>query len=184
MRSLPPHLQEQVRQALGSREPRRGNKYGVAEPVRRTFEGVVFDSTWEMQVYQALLAAFPKKAIQRQVPFTLVEKGRFLDGTARRAVRYVADFVVDGCCVLDAKGAKSQLFVVKQKLFEERCGVPLHLVFRRQFKGRGGLFMLTEKLKKLVYDSHRYKDRVEQLLRDPNGPPASDRLPLVDPGIS
>jgi len=96
-------------------------KYGNRKTV---VDGIVFDSVKESRYYMHLKlmekAGYVVK-IQRQVPFIL-QDGFRKGGKAIRPIKYIADFVVeyaDGHTeVIDVKGCKTDVYLLKKKLFE------------------------------------------------------------------
>lgn len=102
---------------------KRQNKY---KNTRVEFDGVSFPSKLERDVYVYLMATARQKGvekIERQVPFILQE-GFTKNGKRYRPIKYIADFVVtykDGRQeVVEAKGKRTQVFNIKEKLFEKR----------------------------------------------------------------
>ena len=99
------------------------NKY---KSIKTEVNGIKFPSRLEAKYYQELL--FLKKAgvvkdIKLQPRFLLQEKFR-KDGKLYRPIFYVADFQVeykDGHTeIVELKGMETQLWRVKQKLFEHK----------------------------------------------------------------
>jgi hypothetical protein len=94
-----PDPHKQLRQAWKESRPPKPNKYRTAPPEQRTFNGILFDSKKEGQVYLKLLALQASGKIQnlqRQVRFTWNLYAETWDGSARVKVSsnraYVADF--------------------------------------------------------------------------------------------
>lgn len=83
----------------------------------------VFDSVLEAKRYKQLVLLERAKAIknlQLQVPFLLQEGFRKNNKTYRK-IEYIADFVYEEngkTIVEDTKGVKTDVFMIKQKLFE------------------------------------------------------------------
>ena len=83
----------------------------------------VFDSALEAKRYRQLVLLERAKAIknlQLQVPFLLQESFR-KNGKTYRKIEYIADFVYEEngkTVVEDTKGVKTEVFKIKQKLFE------------------------------------------------------------------
>ena len=83
----------------------------------------VFDSALEAKRYRQLVLLERAKAIrnlQLQVPF-LLQEGFRKDEKTYRKIEYIADFVYEenGKTVIeDTKGVKTEVFKIKQKLFE------------------------------------------------------------------
>lgn len=132
----------------------RPNKFGVNPSEQRTCDGIVFDSTYEMRVYQVLKEY--DLEFQRQVPFEL-QPGFVWDGGKVRPIAYYADFVLqapDGSeLVVDAKGKETYEFRLKRKMFIYRHRKELHLIKNmtqlRIFLAENGfkLRLLSEKMK-------------------------------------
>ncbi len=83
----------------------------------------VFDSVLEAKRYRQLALLERVKAIknlQLQVPF-LLQEGFRKNGKTYRKIEYIADFVYEEngkTVVEDTKGVKTEVFKIKQKLFE------------------------------------------------------------------
>ena len=83
----------------------------------------VFDSALEAKRYRQLVLLERAKAIknlQLQVPF-LLQEGFRKNGKTYRKIEYIADFVYEEngkTVVEDTKGVKTEVFKIKQKLFE------------------------------------------------------------------
>lgn len=86
-------------------------------------DGYVFDSALEAKRYRQLVLLERAKAIknlQLQVPF-LLQEGFRKNGKTYRKIEYIADFVYEEngkTVVEDTKGVKTEVFKIKQKLFE------------------------------------------------------------------
>lgn len=101
------------------------SKFNVSKnTIKRTCDGIVFDSEMEMKYYRDVLC--PKKEsgeiidFKMQVPYTLQPK--FIhDGKTILPIEYVADFVVtysDGTEeVIDVKGCPDSVATLKRKMF-------------------------------------------------------------------
>jgi hypothetical protein len=95
----------------------------------RTWDGRVFDSKHEMNTaikLQALEKSGKITDLQYQVPFVLVPK----DGKLRE-ITYRADFTFrEGGClqVVDAKGHKTQLYILKKRLVRHLHGIEIQEV--------------------------------------------------------
>ncbi len=128
---LPPHLRAQVERggrSAGAAPPwaRPGGKYGVAEPERRTYRGVLYASRAEMlraTELDMLLASGEIFGWTRQVPFYLAPP-----------LKYVVDFVVfatngksEGGHVWaeDVKGVETPAFRANARLWREHGPCPL-----------------------------------------------------------
>ncbi len=85
----------------------------------------VFDSVLEAKRYRQLALLERAKAIknlQLQVPFLLQEKFK-KNGKIYKEIKYIADFVYEEngkTVVEDTKGVKTDVFKMKQKLFERK----------------------------------------------------------------
>ncbi len=130
--------QEQIRATLGDAEFKRlsGKKVGryqVSPVVERVVDGVIFDSKWESTVYKRLVAEFGRQAFSLQPVFTL-QGGFVCEGKRYRATYYIADFLIGGTLdnqetvlqhnsiVVDAKGHRDAVYMLKRKLFMGRYG--------------------------------------------------------------
>jgi len=110
---------------------RKYNKYSVSSKEKRTEDGIVFASLLECRVYKFLRDTIGTKNFELQPKFELLPKFRDKDGKAIRAIHYVADFLVkDGKeeHVVDAKGAPTETFKIKAKLFKYRYKKRLYLL--------------------------------------------------------
>lgn len=120
-----------------------GGRYRVSKKEDRTFEGIVFDSKWESEVYKILKQQLPAEAIHRQVVFTIQPKFKSADGKAVREVQYIADFVLSptpyipdtnpipaDVIIMDAKGHVTDIFKLKNKMFMFKYGTIIHQLKR------------------------------------------------------
>lgn len=105
----------------------RFNKYGVSPKSQRTMDGIVFDSKKEMAYYQELLLRKKAKDIdgfERQVPFIYWNKQN-----TKKLFTYNADFIVyykdKPEEVIDVKGFRTALFILKKKLIEDRFDIKI-----------------------------------------------------------
>ena len=86
-------------------------------------DGYVFDSVLEAKRYRQLVLLERAKIIknlQLQVPF-LLQAGFRKNGKTYQKIEYIADFVYEEnekTVVEDTKGVKTEVFKIKQKLFE------------------------------------------------------------------
>ena len=86
-------------------------------------DNIKFDSILEANRYQELKLLQRARQISNlrlQVPFLLQESFK-KNGTTRRKIEYIADFVYEEngqTVVEDTKGMKTETFKIKQKLFE------------------------------------------------------------------
>ena len=120
--------------AISPEKKSRPNKFNISAEDRRTVDGIVFDSRWEMHVYQWLNIALPSSVRWQMQPEFELQAGFDFDGKRIRSIRYVADFLINGIrnspdeplqdnqIVIDAKGMKTAGFKVKAKLFKARFG--------------------------------------------------------------
>lgn len=98
------------------------NKYGNRKV---TVDGYVFDSALEAKRHRQLVLlerAGEIKDLKLQVPFELQESFK-KNGEHFRAITYIADFVyydnrLKHTVVEDTKGVKTEVFKMKQKMFE------------------------------------------------------------------
>lgn len=113
------------------------SKYNIGDPVGRTnADGTVFDSKWEMKVFNLLTTYVPKEHIHTQKGFLLLDKFRDPNGKAVREIKYVTDFVlgpdfVDDQIttrhvVIDCKGMITDVFKIKEKMFMHKYNLVIH----------------------------------------------------------
>jgi len=113
------------------RKPKRRSKYGNKKV---ELDGIVFDSVAESKYYQQLKWLHANKQIlfYRLQPRYRLQDGFEKDGKKHRAIDYIADFEIhhkDGSIeVVDVKGALTDVFRLKQKLFEKKYPHKLTLV--------------------------------------------------------
>ena len=95
---------------------------------KTTIDKIVFGSKKEASAYP-ILKLMEKSGkirdLQLQVPFTLMEGYRGVDGKKVRDMTYVADFTFfdnekNKKRVLDVKGFKTEVFKIKEKLFNKK----------------------------------------------------------------
>lgn len=118
--------------------------------------GIKFDSLMEARYYVYLLEQKNYGFIQdfkMQVPFVLMKKYRnAYTGKVVRAIEYYADFVVektDGTIeAIDVKGAETDVFKIKQKLFGS-IYPHIRLVCYQWSEKYGSRWIELEELKKL-----------------------------------
>lgn len=149
---LSPKAQEQVAVKLAIQEARRRERRGIktaeqfAEAGKKAcgnkfhaektvVDGIEFDSAKEARRYSDLRLmeiAGEICDLSRQVEYELIPKQTRSDGTAERAIKYLADFVYTRCAdcetvVEDVKGYKMgaaySVFVIKRKLMLWRYGI-------------------------------------------------------------
>lgn len=88
-------------------------------------DGIKFDSKKEAKRYIVLKALEGKGEIEKLMlqPRFLLQEGFRKNGKAYRKIEYVADFMYeqDGKLIIeDVKGIKTDVYKLKQKLFEKR----------------------------------------------------------------
>jgi hypothetical protein len=112
-----PEIKEQIKNAFGSKIKR--NKYRN-EPI--VIDGIRFQSKWEGQVYcelKVMVKAGIVLKFERQVPFQLGETKR----------KYLLDFKVwfvnGNIEYWDAKGCKTQVYLIKKDLVEKQYGIKI-----------------------------------------------------------
>ena len=96
-----------------------------------TVDGITFDSHREARRYQELqllLRAGEITQLQLQKKYTLIPAQKKPSGGTERAVTYTADFVyIDNRTgketVEDAKGVKTQQYIIRRKLMLWRYGI-------------------------------------------------------------
>ena len=100
-----------------------------------TIDGITFDSKKEAKVYgelKALLSAGEIKSLDRQVNYTLIPSQRIDGKVIEKPVQYKADFVVhhnDGeTAIIDAKGMRTPVYVIKRKLMLQIHGIRIQEV--------------------------------------------------------
>lgn len=108
-------------------------KVGQAKPKKSKYnnkityvDGIRFDSKREAEYYKQLLLLQKigeVKEIELQPKFTLLETFR-KNGVTHRSITYKADFKVtykdNKVEIIDVKGAETQVFKIKRKLFEHQ----------------------------------------------------------------
>lgn len=87
--------------------------------------GISFDSKHEAQTYMVLKGDKKVADIRLQVPFELVPAYTDASGKKVKAMNYIADFVcidtkTGKTRVIDAKGFRTQYYLLKKKLFNYR----------------------------------------------------------------
>jgi hypothetical protein len=103
----------------------RAHKFGVSAAVDRTEDGLIFDSKLEAGAYRLLTNWHVP--FDRQVEFELESEFEF-EGRKYRAVKYVADFVLDPKgkrLVVDIKGFRTKMYDLKAKLMLKRFGIKI-----------------------------------------------------------
>lgn len=118
---------DQYRKASKPKRSKYGNK-------KTTLDGIVFDSKAEAKYYQQLKWLQECKEILffRTQPRYLLQESFEKDGKTHRKIEYVADFEVhrkDGSIeVIDVKGAETDVFKMKEKMFHKRYPHKLSVV--------------------------------------------------------
>lgn len=98
------------------------------------FEGKTFDSIAELRVYNILAHMLDQEKILmlRLQPRYELQSSFKKDGKTHRKIEYVADFEVhhlDGSIeVVDVKGMETDVFKIKQKLFDRKFPMTLTLI--------------------------------------------------------
>ena len=147
--SLSESAQEQIRAQIGDaqfkrllkksgrRAPGQG-RFRIAPKDQRTCDGIVFDSKWELTVFQMLRQAFGD-TFTLQPRFLLQEAFTDVDGKRNQDVEYVADFmfgtrvtnsspVTEQHIIIDAKGFVDAKYALKRKFFRGRYNARIHEV--------------------------------------------------------
>lgn len=105
------------------------SKYGN---IKVKLDGYTFDSKREAEYYVALRASVEVVSISVHPRYELTPKFTNADGVKRRAMHYVADFLVtykDGTeKVVDVKGVETPVFKMKRILFELKYGKVITIV--------------------------------------------------------
>lgn len=117
---------------------RRGHKFNVSSKESRTSDNIVFDSKWEMQVYEHLKQHLPREHFHLQPKFVLQDKFKDASNKNQRAIIYVADFLLgparendydallDVHEVIDCKGMETDVFKIKAKIFMYKYSAIIH----------------------------------------------------------
>lgn len=108
------------------------NKYGNH---KTEVDGILFDSKHEADRYvelKFLQRIGEIRDLQLQVPFELIPKQTEDGKVVERAVKYVADFVyydkVGNLVVEDAKGMKTDAYLLKRKMMRYFKGIEIREV--------------------------------------------------------
>ena len=110
-------------------------KYNVAAKQDRTYKGIVFASKMEMRRYiqlEMLEKAGEIRELTLQPRFLILE-GFERNGRHYKPIYYIADFLyfdpkVGKKVAEDVKGAKTEAFKIKEKLFHYRHNMELRLI--------------------------------------------------------
>lgn len=131
---FPPHIQKQIRSQLASKtrmeelaeadEPEKKSKYSSA---KTDLDGITFDSKKEAEFYAELKVRERAGEIShlRLQPRYLLQEAFKQEGKQYREIEYVADFeyVENGkTVVIDVKGFKTAVYMIKKKLFLYKYG--------------------------------------------------------------
>lgn len=101
-------------------------KTGRIKAVKKTVDGITFDSTMEANYYEYLKA---EQAAGRVLSFKLQPEYQLLDsyvkyGRKIRGIKYIADFLVvyadETEIVIDVKGRETDDFKLKRKMFDAK----------------------------------------------------------------
>lgn len=115
----------------------RGARYQRAPKERRTADGILFDSIWEMEVYKLLVMKVPAGCLHLQQRMLLLEKQRdILNGVTLPPIHYKCDFLISprpwsdaepdlSALVIDAKGHETEIFRRSRKLLLHRYGLSI-----------------------------------------------------------
>lgn len=107
------------------------SKYGNKKVV---LDGHIFDSQREANRYaelKLLERAGEISNLRLQVPFELIPAQRKRNGKVERSCKYIADFVYyrRGIWVVeDAKGDRTDVYIIKRKLMLEKYGIEIEEV--------------------------------------------------------
>ncbi len=110
-------------------------KYHVADPSRRTMDGILFASKMEMDRYSQLKLlekAGEIRDLQLQPRFEL-QPAFERNGKHYQAITYVGDFAYHDCqtkkrVVEDVKGFSTPVFLIKQRLFHFKHNMELRII--------------------------------------------------------
>ena len=132
---LPEKYQKQVREKLEGRKKK--PKYGN---IKTELDGIMFDSRKEANYYATLKVREKAGEINDLIlqPRFLLQEAFDKNGQHYRKIEYIADFEYeqDGeTRVIDVKGMKTDVFKLKQKLFEYKYpDLHLELVDRSNYE--------------------------------------------------
>ena len=131
---FPPHIQKQINRQLAKKtrmeeiaevdEPEKKSKYSSA---KTDVDGIRFDSKKEAEFYAELKLREKAGEISdlRLQPRYLLQEAFKHDGKQYREIEYVADFeyIENGeTVVIDVKGFKTAVYMLKKKLFLYKYG--------------------------------------------------------------
>lgn len=132
--AFPPHIQQQINRQFASKtrmeeiaeeeNPEKKSKYSSA---KTDIDGIRFDSKKEAEFYAELKLREKAGEISdlRLQPRYLLQEAFKHEGKQYREMEYVADFeyVEDGITVVvDVKGFRTAVYMIKRKLFLYRYG--------------------------------------------------------------
>lgn len=132
--AFPPHIQKQIRsqfaektrmeEIAGEENPEKKSKYSSA---KTDVDGITFDSKKEADFYAELKLRERAGEIShlRLQPRYLLQEAFKYNGKQYREIEYVADFeyIENGVTVVvDVKGFKTAVYMIKRKLFLYRYG--------------------------------------------------------------
>lgn len=80
----------------------------VMKPVRTEFEGIQFDSQWEVTVYHNLRMFFPRESIQCHLPLEVLPKSEFFPALNWRVDFTILDNSLRSPLYVEAKGIVNQ----------------------------------------------------------------------------
>jgi hypothetical protein len=93
--------------------------------LRRTFEGIVFDSEMELKYYRDYLLPLKKQGIVKNIilqPIFLLQSKFTKNGKSYLPIKYVSDFEVEysngETIIVDVKGLASETAKIKRKMFD------------------------------------------------------------------
>lgn len=116
--------------------------YSKYKNIKVEIDGIKFDSIGEGDRYKFLRdmqGAGVIKNLRLQVPYELTPKYREKDGTAVRAMKYIADFVyilsdTGDEVVEDFKGRRTQSYIDKRKLMMKVHGIEIYETNQKTLK--------------------------------------------------
>ena len=86
------------------------------------YRGIIFDSKLEYNCYlylDSLLKVSKIASLKLQVAFQLQDKFTSNQGKKVREVKYIADFIINDELIIDVKGKKTAVFIIKEKLLNK-----------------------------------------------------------------
>lgn len=101
----------------------------VMKPVRAEFEGIQFDSQWELSVYQNLRMLFPKESIYCHVALTVLPPNECFPALNWKVDFMISDDSLSAPVYVEAKGIVNQeIKLVLQALAHTNPGILKRLV--------------------------------------------------------